>query len=121
MKKIAYIGAALVVPMLAFAQAEDIGTLADIIIGIINGILVPLIFAVAFIVFIWGVFLYFIAGGHNEEQQGKGKSLMLWGLIGFFLMVSVWGLVNILVGTFDFDQAEIPQPPSLQYTDDSVI
>jgi hypothetical protein len=27
---------------------------------------------------------------------------MLWGLIGFFVMVSVWGLVNILTGTITF-------------------
>ena len=27
---------------------------------------------------------------------------MLWGLIGFFVMVSVWGLVNILTGTVSF-------------------
>jgi hypothetical protein len=27
---------------------------------------------------------------------------MLWGLIGFFVMVSIWGLVNILTGTVSF-------------------
>jgi hypothetical protein len=32
----------------------------------------------------------------------KGKNLMLYGLVGFFVMVSVWGLVNILTGTFGF-------------------
>jgi hypothetical protein len=38
---------------------------------------------------------------------------MLWGLIGFFLMVSIWGLVNILVGTFDLNNAvpDFPETP----------
>ena len=27
---------------------------------------------------------------------------MLYGLIGFFVMVSIWGLVNILTGTISF-------------------
>jgi hypothetical protein len=38
----------------------------------------------------------------------KGKSLMLWGLIGFFVMVSVWGLVNILTGTVSFGNNAAP-------------
>lgn len=70
------------------------------ILAIINNVLVPLIFAVAFIVFIWGIFNYFIAGGANEEKRKEGRSLIVWGLIGFFVMISVWGLVNILVYSF---------------------
>lgn len=89
------------VPMIASAQVRSIQDAAGVVTNIINGVLVPLVFAIAFIVFIWGIFQYFIAGGHDEEAKEKGKSLMLYGLIGFFLMVSVWGLVNILVGTFN--------------------
>jgi hypothetical protein len=58
------------------------------------------LFAVAFIVFIWGIFEYFIAGGANEEKRKQGKSFILYGLIGFFIMMSVWGLVNVIVNTF---------------------
>jgi hypothetical protein len=49
-----------------------------------------------------GVFDTFILGANDEEKKGQGKNLMLWGLIGFFVMVSVWGLVNILTGTVSF-------------------
>ncbi len=102
MKKLSYIAAALAFPMFAFAQiqADNAGSIGTGIITLINNVLVPLVFAVAFIVFIWGVFQYFIAGGADEEKRENGKSLMLWGIIGFFVMVSVWGLVNILRGTF---------------------
>ena len=78
--------------------------------NIINNVLVPLIFAVAFLVFIWGVFQYFIA--KSEEAKENGKNLILYGLIGFFVMVSVWGLVNILVGTFSLNNAA-PTLPTL--------
>lgn len=89
-------------PLAAFAQidatnAQNIGTG---IISLINNVFVPLVFAAAFLVFIFGVFQYFIQGGADEEKRESGKSLMLWGIIGFFVMVSVWGLVNILRGTF---------------------
>ena len=72
------------------------------IINIVNNVLVPVLFALAFIVFLWGAFQTFILGANSEDVKEKGKSLMLWGLIGFFVMVSVWGLVNILTGTVGF-------------------
>jgi hypothetical protein len=84
---------------------------AALIIRIIDGILVPLIFAVAFIVFIWGVFNYFIAGAADEEKRKKGKDFVMYGIIGFFLMISVWGIVNIFVRTFGFNSQARPSLP----------
>ncbi|HEY0948157.1 MAG TPA: pilin [Candidatus Paceibacterota bacterium] len=102
MKKLGYLAAALAFPFFVSAQvtATNAGSIGQGIISLINNVLVPLVFAIAFIVFIWGVFQYFIMGGADEEKRENGKSLMLWGIIGFFVMVSVWGLVNILRGTF---------------------
>lgn len=115
MKKFAYLGSAFALPMLAFAQIQDIQDLGDTFISIINTVLVPLIFALAFIVFLWGVFQYFIAGAGDEEKRDAGKSLMIYGLIGFFVMVSVWGLVNLLVGTFNLDSQLPPDYPQAEY------
>ncbi len=112
MKKLAFLSAFLLTPVLVSAQRiNNVSDLGNVIIGIINDVLVPLVFAIAFIVFIWGVFVYFIQGGSDEEKRTQGQQLMLYGIIGFFVMVSVWGLVNILVGTFSFNQA-IPRPPA---------
>ena len=113
MKKFAYAAAAFALPLVAAAQVDSLQDLGSFVIDFINNIAVPLVFAAAFIVFIWGIFLYFIAGGHNEEGKEKGKSLMLYGLVGFFLMVSVWGLVNILTGTLTLENQipELPEAP----------
>lgn len=110
MKKLAYLVAgSFLLPALAFAQqVRNIQDVGGIVTNIINGVLVPLVFAIAFIVFIWGIFTYFIAG--NEEKRKQGQEMMLYGLIGFFVMVSVWGLVNILVGTFDLQKVIPPLP-----------
>src|SRR4051812_731630 len=114
MKKFAYLAASLALPALAFAQVTDVQSLGQTIISIINTVLVPLIFALAFIVFLWGVFQYFIAGAADEEKREGGKSLMIYGLIGFFVMVSVWGIVNLLLGTFNLNSnpPRFPTTPS---------
>lgn len=79
---------------------------------LIDNYLVPLVFAIAFIVFLWGIYLYFIQGGSNEEKREKGRSLALWGFIGFFIMVSVWGIVNLLLGSLDLNNSARPDLPT---------
>ncbi|MDO8231642.1 MAG: hypothetical protein Q7T37_00340 [bacterium] len=97
--------ATLALPLVSFAQTTqvtDLKGVGNFIVSTINNIFVPVIFAIAFIVFVWGAFETFIIGANDDEVKTKGKNLMLWGLIGFFVMVSVWGLVNILIGTVSF-------------------
>lgn len=112
MKKLAFFAAFLLMPTLAFAQQiGNVQALGQVFTNIINNVLVPLLLLIAFLVFIFGVFQYFILGGSDEEKRAQGQKLILYGIIGFFVMVSVWGLVNILVGTFNLNQA-IPRIPT---------
>ncbi len=102
MKKFAFLGTAFLLPAFAFAASAQVNSVQDLgsyIVDLINNIAVPLVFALAFIVFIWGVFQYFIAGAADQEKRDTGKSFMLYGIIGFFVMISVWGLVHILTGS----------------------
>ena|SRR5690606_27588217 len=104
----------LAAPFAASAQqidGTDLSSLLGSIIMFINSVLIPFIWAIAFIVFIWGVFQYFIAGGANEEQRDKGKQLVIWGVIAFFVMSSVWGIVNLFRGTFHFGNENTPPIP----------
>lgn len=103
--------AALALPLIS--SAATIGNVFDIgafIIGIINNLVVPVLFAVAFIVFVYGAFEVFIVGANSADVKEKGKNLMIWGLVGFFVMVSVWGLVNILTGTIGFTNTSVTRP-----------
>lgn len=93
---------AFALPLVSFASIDNLPGAGSFIINLINTVLVPVLFAVAFIVFLWGAFETFILGANSEEVKEKGKNLMLWGLIGFFVMVSIWGLVNILTGSVQF-------------------
>ena len=74
-------------------------TYANLILGTINGILVPLLFAIAFIVFLYGVAVAYIFSHGEPAEIAKGHKLILWGIIGFVIMISVCGLVNLLANT----------------------
>jgi hypothetical protein len=36
----------------------------------------------------------------DEEKRQRGKDIVIFGIIGIFVMTSIWGLVNILDSTF---------------------
>lgn len=108
----------LLTPLFAFAQSGP-GALTGIrdflqnIISFMNGTLVPLVFAIAFLVFLWGVFKTFILGGSDPEKQGEGKQLMMYAIAGFVVMVSLWGIVNLVANGFGLKQENIGEIPNL--------
>lgn len=81
-------------------------------ISLINDILVPVIFTVAFFMFLVGVYRFFIASAGDPEKVQEGQKFVMWSLIGFFVMFSIWGLVNILINTLGFGGANMPAIPS---------
>lgn len=76
-----------------------VGDLLDYATCIIGNSVIPLFFALAVVMFIWGVVQYVI-NGDDEAKKTKGKQFMIWGIVGLAVMVSIWGLVNILTNTF---------------------
>lgn len=88
-------------PFIAFA-VEDIQSLISVIGDILVNV-VPLLIGIAVIVFLIGVIRYVTVGREEEEKRASARNMMIYGIIGIFVMVSVWGLVNILGGTFDLN------------------
>jgi len=78
---------------------------------LINSVLVPLIFAVSFIVFLYGIATAYILNAGNETERAKGHQLMLWGIIAFAVMISIWGLVNVVSNTFGLSGSGAPMLP----------
>ncbi len=83
-------------PFLAFAATgvNGIFLLLTQASSLINQLL-PFIISLTVLVFLWGILLYVVSGA-DEEKRREARSFMLWGIIALFVMVSVWGLVNIL-------------------------
>ena len=71
-----------------------------ILVELINPIIV-LLFAVATVVFIWGVIQYVIGGTQGSQGRlGAGKNVIIWGIIGMFIMASAWGIVKLICDFF---------------------
>jgi uncharacterized membrane protein YidH (DUF202 family) len=82
---------------IAYAKSFD-----EIVFSINRTVINPLIqfaFIVAFVVFIWGI-MEFIRGANNAEKRKKGQDHMMWGIIGFVIMIGVYGILIILTRTF---------------------
>jgi len=60
--------------------------------------LLTLVFAVAFIVFMWGVFQYLIAT-NDPAARAQGSQHMIWGVIGMAIMLSAYGIINFVINT----------------------
>ncbi|MDP2665426.1 MAG: hypothetical protein Q8P23_02110 [bacterium] len=73
--------------------------LGKVIEQIVNPIIL-LLAAVAFVVFLWGVF-DFIAHAGDETKRKEGKRAIMWGLIGLVIIFGAYGIINIALGTFN--------------------
>ena len=86
----------------------DLITYATCVIG---ASVVPLLFTVAIVFFIWGV-VQMLINGDDEEKRSKGKQFMIWGIVALTVMVSVWGLVQILGNSFNIKTNFYPKVQS---------
>ncbi len=77
--------------------------------SIINDSVIPFMFAVATVFFIWGAVKFFILNADEEAQRDQGRQFMIWGIVAIAVMLSVWGLVGILTSTFGIDGSVLPK------------
>lgn len=85
---------------------------ADTFLYLINDVLVPLLFAIAFLVFLYGIANAYIFSHGDSEKVQQGHKIILWGLIAFAVMISVWGLVNVVANTFGLSGDYAPELPT---------
>lgn len=91
---------------------QTINKLAQGLIDLINQVLVPLVFAVAFLLFLYGVFKYFFLGASDDSKRKEGRQFIMWSVIALAVMISVWGLVRVFAGTFSLDSETRPCLPT---------
>lgn len=67
---------------------------------------IPVLIALALVVFFWGLIQYI------RTHKG-GKDIMIAGLVGLFIMVSVWGIIRIAQNTLGVGGGGTPTVPQV--------
>jgi len=73
--------------------------LEKVVVQIVNPIIL-LLAAAAFVLFIWGVYEFIVHAG-EETKRGEGRRAMMWGLVGLVIIFGAYGIINIVLKTFD--------------------
>ena len=101
MKKLFVIVALALAPSVALAQTlstlNNINDVSSKFTSILN-LLTVLLIALAVVWIIISVVRYLIIQG--PEQRKEGGMRILWGVVGLFVILSIWGLVSILTNSF---------------------
>lgn len=99
-------------------QGGQVGGYIGTIIDFINDILFPLALAIAFIFLIWGIVKHFVIGADSDDGKSKGKQLIIYSLVGFVVIFSFYGLINIIQNGLGFTDREIdverPEAPGIR-------
>ncbi len=90
-----------------------ITTLMNSIDRVIINPLIFFLFACAMVYFLFGL-VKFLIYRENEEIRKSSKAHMLWGLVGLFVMVSVFGIMRLILNTLGEDRIKIEDSGNIQ-------
>ena len=71
--------------------------------------LIPFVIGLTVLFFLWGIFKLVFSAKDSEKRE-EARGYIVWGIIALAVMVSVWGLVNLLMSTFNLNQNIPPAP-----------
>ncbi len=101
-------------------NAGNLGDAMTTFLNFLSNVVIPFILAIGFFMFVWGIFNYFILGGANDDAKEKGKSLIIYAIAGFVVILAFWGIVNIFISgvglqneTLEYIPKTIPTPGTL--------
>jgi len=99
-------------PFLASAQVVQSASNVNNLIKFLGGLLssaVILLFAAAIVFFLWNVMKYVMSAGDGEAKAEANKGI-IYGLIGIFVMASVYGLVFFIKDSLNLTPGSIGAP-----------
>jgi hypothetical protein len=83
----------------------DLGCVASKVVAYL-GVGITVIIALAVATFVWNVYGYFF----TEKDKKEAGKYVLFSVIGFFVILSIWGLVNVLSNTFNLPKNQPAWP-----------
>jgi hypothetical protein len=105
-------------PALALAADSTAAPIARTVDGALDWVIyiagraLPLLILAALVLFLFGIVKRFF-WSKDAADKGEAGKYILWGIVALFVMVSVWGLVNVLRSSFNLDNTNIPIAPAI--------
>jgi Type IV secretion system pilin len=87
-------------PSITFAFGVDLNGVVGQFFDLFR-IALPLLNAIAFLLFFWGVAKFVLHSGDSKQLE-EGKQFMIWGVVALFVLVSFWGILQFLSSQFGF-------------------
>lgn len=109
---------ALAAPALVLADDSTAAPIARTVDGALNWVIyiagraLPLLILAALVLFLFGIVKRFF-WAKDTVDKGEAGRYILWGVVALFVMVSVWGLVNVLRSSFNLDNSNVPIAPAI--------
>jgi len=100
-----------VAPIFAFAAGTTLVTALGVVKAVLD-LLIPIVITLAVVMFFFGLAQYILKAG---EEKTKGRDIMIYGIITLFVMVAVWGLVQVIANTFNVNIGGSVNLPRVEY------
>ena len=78
------------------AKAETVQTFLPNFVTFIGETVIVFLIGLAFIIFVFNAVRFFILEGTTEQGREKAKSLMVWSVAAFTVIIVFWGVINII-------------------------
>lgn len=83
-------------------QTAAAGDLINKLNEVVFNPIITLLFGLALVVFLWGVAQYFLQP-NSEQAREQGRKHMIYGILGMFIMFTVFAIMRIIVATIGAD------------------
>ena len=82
----------------AAVSATQLGNVIDPILNVIVYPIIKLLLGIAVVVFVWGI-IKMIRDAEDAEARKTARIHMLYGIIGFVIMLSAWAIIAVIANT----------------------
>ena len=101
-------------PLLTLAASDNIQGYLVTISLFIKYVLLPFLFGIAFLFFIYNIVRYFIIESNSDSGREKAKRSALYGIAAFVFLFTLWGLITVLVQGIGIEENESLCPDYLK-------
>lgn len=82
--------------------------------GFLSDIILPLLFSIAILFFLFNMARYFVVGGANDGERDKAKRNAIYAVAAFVFMFTIWAIVNLFLYGFELSQRDAICPDYYQ-------